>query len=377
MAQMVYFPGLNGLRFIAAFLVIITHSESIRRKLGFTNFAELSIAQNGGFAVQFFFVLSGFLISYLLFQEHRNSNTISIKNFYLRRVLRIWPLYYLIAIIGLYVLPYFVLPMMRQTFHAEYDILTGSFLFLLFLPNLANSFFETHHLHSLWSIGVEEQFYLVWAPVVKFFKKYFIPICLGIIMVKITLLWYATTYYPGLWQTKFLSSLQFECMAIGGLGAYWYFHGGQIEGNFIFSKVTQLIVFGLLASWIFAYRSLSEDSTLLGQLWQFFFRTPLYGIVTNLLFLHVILNVSKNPSCIINLDNRVMNFLGDISYGLYMYHPLVVHFVIKAVAKKILFLPAWAYLISMYGITISLLIVVCYLSFRYFEQPILRLRRHF
>jgi peptidoglycan/LPS O-acetylase OafA/YrhL len=370
--QNTYFSGLNGLRFLAAFLVLITHSESIRAKLGFFNISSWSLSQNGGLAVQFFFVLSGFLISYLLFQEQKNNETISIKQFYWRRILRIWPLYYLIAIVGLYLLPYVILPLIKQPFQAEYDLLTGSALFLFFLPNLANSWYETRHLHSLWSIGVEEQFYLFWAPLVKYFRKYFIAICLTIIILKITFFYYFYWKNPSDWLTLFISSLQFECMAIGGLGAYWLFHGGTTENNFWFSKPIQILVFLLLGGLIFANLELNNPTTWWGQIWRFLFHSPIYNVLSNFLFVYTIINISKNPLRLINTENRIFNFLGEISYGLYMYHPLVVHIVIKAFAKKLLFLPSWGFLIAMYILTLSVLIGVSYCSFRFFEKPIIK-----
>ncbi len=366
-----YFSGLNGLRFIAAFLVIITHSESIRAKLGFFNISSWSLSQNGGLAVQFFFVLSGFLISYLLFQEHRNTQTISIKQFYWRRILRIWPLYYLIAIIGLYLLPYVVLPLMKEHFVAEYDLLTGSVLFLFFLPNLANSWYETRHLHSLWSIGVEEQFYLFWAPLVKYLKRYFVAICLIIILLKITVFYYFYWQNPTDWLTLFISSLQFECMAIGGLGAYWLFHGGRVEGNFWFSRGIQAIVLLLLTGLIFANLELNTSETWWGKIWQLLFHSPIYNVLSNVLFVYTIINIAKNPLRLLNTDHKAFDFLGGISYGLYMYHPLVVHFVIKVFAKKLLFLPSYAFLLAMYCLTMLVLVGVSYCSFRFFEKPII------
>lgn len=372
MSKAVYFSGLNGLRFFAAFLVIITHSESIRAKLGFFHISQWSISRNGGLAVQFFFVLSGFLISYLLFQEFRNTNTISVKQFYWRRVLRIWPLYYLIAFVGLYLLPYLVLPLMGQPFHADFDIWTGSFLFLFFLPNLANAWFETQHLHPLWSIGVEEQFYLVWAPLVKYLRQYFIAICLAIIVLKISLMQYCIAFFPTSWVTAFVATLQFECMAIGGLGAYWLFHGGKVAENIWFSKPIQILVFLLIGSQIFAHIALNNSDLWLSKIWQFAFNGIPYSIISNLLFLYLILNIAQNPKRIINTDNKILHFLGEISYGLYMYNPLVINLVVKVFAKKLQALPQPIFLIAMYLLTMLVLVIVSYLSFRFFEKPILK-----
>ena len=92
--QKIYFPNLNGLRFIAAFLVIIHHVEQIKSISKIENFwgAIPFIGIIGKLGVILFFVLSGFLITYLLLAEENTFKKISIKKFYMRRILRIWPI---------------------------------------------------------------------------------------------------------------------------------------------------------------------------------------------------------------------------------------------------------------------------------------------
>jgi peptidoglycan/LPS O-acetylase OafA/YrhL len=284
-------------------------------------------------------------------------------------------LYYAIALFGLFVLPYLILPLIHQPFHPEYDLFTASACILFLFPNLANSFFETNHLHSLWSIGVEEQFYLAWAPLMKYFKQYFKAICYTIIVIKIALLAALQHWMPDTWQTYFVATLQFECMAIGGLGAYWLFHEGRVAGNFWFSRTIQSIVLFLIGTLVFANLELGTSAAWWAQIWRFFFQTPIYAILSNVLFVYLIINISKNPLRLINTDNRVFDFLGEISYGLYMFHPLIVHIVIKAFAKKLLFLPNWIFLITMYGLTLLVLIGVSYVSFRFFEKPIMNRKK--
>lgn len=100
-----YFKGLNALRFFAASLVVLHHTATIGKKDGLFDLCDWGLFRNGANAVNFFFVLSGFLITYLLLKEHEQSGTVGIKQFYLRRVRRIWPLYFLLIIIGTLLLP--------------------------------------------------------------------------------------------------------------------------------------------------------------------------------------------------------------------------------------------------------------------------------
>ena len=170
----VYLPGLNSLRFFAAFLVILTHIELLKEQLGFSNslkFLEQLIL--GGLGVYFFFVLSGFLITYLLIHEKEKTGTIKIKAFYIRRLLRIWPLYYFITLLAFFILPNFEMmeiAWLQQFYHSNFTV--NLVLFLLMLPNLALALNPAvAHAGQLWSIGVEEQFYLIFISLSFLLKK--------------------------------------------------------------------------------------------------------------------------------------------------------------------------------------------------------------
>ncbi len=137
-------PNLNGLRFFAALVVLISHVELIKSAMGLNNKFRLMERLNlGGFGVYFFFVLSGFLITYLLLKEKERYNSISVKDFYLRRILRIWPLYYLIFLIGFFILPH--LSIIKLNFYSDHFLKyfnENLILYLFILPNLAFSIFD-------------------------------------------------------------------------------------------------------------------------------------------------------------------------------------------------------------------------------------------
>src|SRR6266850_3985807 len=95
-SRAVHFPGLNGLRFLAALTVVLYHASFSFEYAGIPQYdylVRLNL-QTGFLCVVFFFVLSGFLITYLLLAEEAETGEIYVRGFYLRRVLRIWPLYY-------------------------------------------------------------------------------------------------------------------------------------------------------------------------------------------------------------------------------------------------------------------------------------------
>ena len=107
MENRIYFRNLGALRFIAAVSVIFHHVEQYKFWAKIPNvWGNTTVDALGSKAVSFFFVLSGFLITYLLMEEQKKTGAISVKNFYIRRILRIWPVYYIVVIVCLFVLPF-------------------------------------------------------------------------------------------------------------------------------------------------------------------------------------------------------------------------------------------------------------------------------
>ncbi len=103
-----FFSGLNSLRFFASLAVVITHIELLKGVFGYKHNWNTPVFFNlGGLGVYFFFVLSGFLITFLLLKEKELFGEIKIKAFYIRRILRIWPLYYFICVLGFFILQNF------------------------------------------------------------------------------------------------------------------------------------------------------------------------------------------------------------------------------------------------------------------------------
>lgn len=187
----IYFPHLNGIRFIAALLVIIHHIEQLKGIYGMpTLWGGKSVASSlisiiGPQGVVLFFVLSGFLITYLLLAEEEKTKTINIRKFYIRRILRIWPLYLLIVVLSLFVLVHFNI-FTWPGFDIETvqsNIFWKLGLFMLFFSNLVLVYFGIiPYASQTWSIGTEEQFYLVWPIIIKVIKKYRLLLMVAIVM---------------------------------------------------------------------------------------------------------------------------------------------------------------------------------------------------
>src|SRR5690606_26053441 len=159
MKNITYFNNLDSLRFVAFSFVFISHLgapfifESTHH-LAFLNF----IFQHGRTAVSFFFVLSGFLITYLLIKEKYETSKINLKAFYIKRIFRILPLYFLVCIIGFLLTPLLTGEIPNESV-LQHLILGANFNQIdLSINHVKNSMV----LAPLWSIAIEEQFYLIW-----------------------------------------------------------------------------------------------------------------------------------------------------------------------------------------------------------------------
>lgn len=363
-----HFKGLNTLRFIAAFLVVLHHAESLRKDHGLKHhLRDFGLFQNGAHAVSFFFVLSGFLITYLLLKEREAKNDISIKQFYIKRIFRIWPLYFLMVIVGAIIQPYF-LEWFNIPYKMPYTIGETWYYFVFFVPGMVNFFFGSNLLEPLWSIGVEEVFYLIWAPLFKWLKKHVLKLVLGVIAFKLILI-SINTYFALPEVLNYVIRIhQFEAMAIGGLGAYLVFnYGNKINISWIYSIPSQLFFYSLILVFIVFGANIHLD------VWHFFFENPIVSaIVPNALFLYLIIGVSVVDKNLFTLENRAFSYLGEISYGIYMFHLLILSQIVELLKGFVAGSGMVWETLFYYGVSIPLIIGVSALSKRtleaYFER---------
>lgn len=344
----IYFPNLNGVRFIAVLSVMTFH------------FFGLPISF-GHLGVVLFFVLSGFLITYLLIEEKEKKQRISIKNFYIRRILRIWPLYFLIVIIASIL--FFVFK------DHETDISTFShsiIYYILFLPNVAFIMHNTlEYARILWSVGSEEQFYFVWPWIMKIKNNKTTILVFIFIILFFSLAPHIFDYINNKYLnnsrnilfhlSRILYYMSFNSMATGGLLAFLYCYYPQYI-KFLFNKALQFIcLITLLYCWIFNIKFIIND--------QFF--ATLFGIL--------ILNLALNPNVIFTLENKLFNYLGKISFGLYVYHFMAFNLNTFFITKM-LHLP-FHINIAFFLLGVIVTVFMATVSYYFLEKPFLKLKQ--
>lgn len=356
-----YLNGLDPLRFFAALFVIVSHGAISLDKLGINNnLVSLQVFNKGGAAVEFFFTLSGFLISYLLIKEFESSGDVSIKKFYKRRVLRIWPLYFIVIILGFLFLG-IVYPKFFGDSFFEFSLTKGIVFYVFFLSNYA-IIYRVGFLYPLWSISVEEQFYLFWAPLVKLFKKNIILLIISFIIITLLFSFFVVLKGASFGLiVKFLNTLKFSNMAIGSLFGYiLYYKFENYNKSLISSKIVQFFVLFIVIWFYFV---------------GFKFRTAEYFVLfMPFIYGMLILNVSVVSKKLISLDVNILNYLGKISYGLYMYHMLIDYF-LRFTVQKIEFHNTGVFFQIMYFVLLlSLTVLISSISYKYIESYFLSLK---
>ncbi|MBK7338684.1 MAG: acyltransferase [Saprospirales bacterium] len=351
----IFFPGLNGLRAIAALGVVLSHITVELEQFGL-NPHIIGTKPSGGprgldladFGVTMFFALSGFLITFLLLAENKR-HPIKIKDFYMRRILRIWPLYYI----------YFLIAMALTWFWQQDDQGGMVFFYIFFAANIPKILsMQIPLLSHYWSLGVEEQFYAFWPWAVKKNIPRLFFFTMAFLILFLLLKVFVHEVFPGSYLEMAMYVLRFDCMMIGALGAILYYRKNELLIRVVSHVGVQAAAWAaiiLVAFNRFHIVSLLDHEIIAG--------------VTVALILGQITAKRK----IFNLDNEAFDFLGKISYGIYVIHPLVM-----AIGAKLLgpvsFGPDFIkYIVAYAGVT-GVTILLAHLSYEHVEKRFLRLK---
>lgn len=347
MSRSIHLPGLNGLRAIAALSVMWGHTfQRDFGDWGIDGF-KLPVVADG---VTLFFVISGFLITYLLLHEQEQSHTVSISKFYMRRILRIWPIYYLYLFIAI---------LATSTWHDPniwyYCFFTANIPLIL----VAGIWPIVHY----WSLGVEEQFYLFWPWLVRLTHgktKSLLTIAIIVCVAWLACKWGLYITYGANTTYRFFAVTRFDCMMIGAIGAILYFLKSKLFTKFLMNRTLGFVCLLLL---------------LFSQPWINAIPAPIRPQF--IAILSIVCIASQLDSPIINLENRVCDLVGKISYGIYVIHPLLIFGLSVLYRNASIQPPETIATILIYCIITATTILVAWLSYKFFESPFLRLKNRF
>jgi peptidoglycan/LPS O-acetylase OafA/YrhL len=356
----IYRPELDILRFFAFLLVFMTHTEAqsadhlgghgvpvvIARALA-------SFAIGGRMGVDLFFMLSAYLITDLLLREKAIFGQLNVPAFYVRRALRIWPLYFgFIAAVKLF--PALEIP--NSTF-SKVNLIA----FLLFVGNWSFVFLGSVYsvLGPLWSVSIEEQFYLVWPPIVSRLSRNGILIASAVMIFiangdrAIEIVLYGHSLGK-MWENTFV---HMDLFAVG-IAIAVLLDGAAPQFKWIYRVL--MFAGGLLC---FAVRggAMFDAATGQGLLALFSYPTVVIGCA---LFLLAFLGAP--------IRSRTLEYLGKISYGLYVYHTAAVEFIYRSY-------PGHGVIHEILRIVLCLLatIAISAISYAILEKPFLLLKKRF
>ncbi len=350
MVAKVYFPNLNALRFLAAMMVFAPHVEQFKQLYNLHYSFQYIPPHLGKLGVVLFFVLSGFLITYLLLAEEQKKGKIFTGRFYRRRILRIWPLYYFLLFLGLVVVP--AIPgLAYDGYTLENMSLSNVMLYIFMLPNIA---LVVPFIGHTWTIGVEEQMYIIWPLLLKKIRNRYL--LLGLLIVSYLLLYFVVVFrsHIGLMLhpmvVEFIEWFKIDVMALGGLSALLYFHESKWL-TFLYNRTLQIGLYAMLLVLLI--------SKVVIPILHF----EVFGGI----FALIILNLATNKDSIFSIEHPLLNYFGKISYGIYMYHPLVIGLVLTSLLALEVFS---SYLL--YPLSAVLTLLVAHLSYNWLELPFLR-----
>jgi len=357
-----YFKELNALRFIGFVGIFFGHVffsndiEIVNSKIYSSLYSYGKIL--GFISIDSFFVLSSFLITWKGLEELKVTKKFRFKNFLIRRSLRIWPLYFLVILLG------FLIELMKSYYTQDISSLPSFWSFILFILNfdiIKNGYEFLFFMVFMWSISVEEQFYIFWALVLKWFQNHLLKVSLLIILISIIFRIY---FIDDSLNLNFHTVSALGNFGVGALAAIAAF-----RNSFLITKIrdfskTQIVIIYLISLLIFiAIPSLQNHDLFI----------VIQRVLFSFVFAFIILEQTYCQQSIFKLSRiKYFNFFGKISYGLYCYHGIMITIVLKFsdYFSESLFTSIFIFPTLIFCGTL----LFSHLSYKFFESKILKLK---
>lgn len=338
-----YRPELDCLRFFAFLAVFVHHTMPRSSEFYLAHrlpTALSNVGYAGAFGVDLFFCLSAYLITELLLREKEQVGHLNVKSFYIRRILRIWPLYFAFVLFA------FGLTFVDRTQHFSASQLT---MFLMLAGNWAAAVTVIRSVVApLWSVSIEEQFYLLWPLAVrKATRKHMLIICLG--MICLAFAWRAFVQIH-MFSHEFAWNATFAHLDSIGYGILLSLVGLRKEIP-LWARIGLLLAG--LAVWYFAGGVHGRDDVMMAL-----------SALGSMAILRAAIGIK--------LDYPVLVRLGVVSYGLYVYHELFLNCFNRILPST----HAWGFVLW-WILSLSCTTITALASYRWLETPFLKLKKRF
>ena len=357
-----YFKELNALRFIGFVGIFFGHVffsndiEIVNSKIYSSLYSYGKIL--GFISIDSFFVLSSFLITWKGLEELKVTKKFQFKNFLIRRSLRIWPLYFLVILLG------FLIEFMKSYYTQDISSLPSFWSFILFILNfdiIKNGYEFLFFMVFMWSISVEEQFYIFWALVLKWFQNHLLKVSLLIILISIIFRIY---FIDDSLNLNFHTVSALGNFGVGALAAIAAFNNSILITKIRDFSKTQIVIIYLISLLIFiAIPSLHNHDLFI----------VIQRVLFSFVFAFIILEQTYCQQSIFKLSRiKYFNFFGKISYGLYCYHGIMITIVLKFsdYFSESLFTSIFIFPTLIFCGTL----LFSHLSYKFFESKILKLK---
>jgi peptidoglycan/LPS O-acetylase OafA/YrhL len=370
----IFFPNLDGVRFIAFMAVFLEHSGD-QWTDHFPKFKNPGyrfihfILNMGSEGVSLFFVLSGFLITYLIIKEKDTEGHFNVFFFYMRRILRTWPLYYLLLLLNFTAFVWLCQYLNWQ------PTPWNPMLVVFFLTNF--NIIELHKagvqgksiIRSTWSVAIEEQFYLVW-PLIFLLssKKIFKYIFPSVIIFSYV---FRFIYRHDSYMLYYHPFAVFGDLALGGMCAYYAYYSEIFKKFFkLLNKAYIILIYLFGIIWLFFV-----DETQHSENIYFLFR-----IISCSFFAFIIIEQNYSDNSFYKFSrNHFLSKWGKYTYGLYLLHyPVIIS--VRVLTYRLFpgFNPGiFIYEFAFRIVSLILSMAISYLSYSYFEQRFLKLKKRF